>query len=168
MMSSAVNTCFTVGCRNHSSRPASTASLLTGKGTSCGPLVCLCYTRVAMHGLKLFRESDRRCPPLAFCPKRISVGRAHHHRKRMYSIHRFRTKLTFRRNILLYGWMPFSSGIKQSFIEYLPNRIVIIVLLGLGREISHFWPDTPMAASCNLLRISYLAHTFTVSLYYQV
>jgi len=36
--------------RNHSSRPASTASLSTGKGTSCGPLVCLCYTRVAMHG----------------------------------------------------------------------------------------------------------------------
>ena len=49
------------------------------------------------------RESDRRCPPLAFCPKRISVGRAHHHRKRMHSIPRFRTKLTFRRNILLYS-----------------------------------------------------------------
>ena len=36
--------------RNHSRRPASTTSLSTGKGTSCGPLVCLCYTRVAMHG----------------------------------------------------------------------------------------------------------------------
>ena len=36
--------------RNHSSRPASTAGLSTSKGTSCGPLVCLCYTRVAMHG----------------------------------------------------------------------------------------------------------------------
>ena len=36
--------------RNHGSRPASTASLSTSKGTSCGPLVCLCYTRVAMHG----------------------------------------------------------------------------------------------------------------------
>ena len=36
--------------RNHSSRPASTPSLSTGKRTSCGPLVCLCYTRVAMHG----------------------------------------------------------------------------------------------------------------------
>ena len=36
--------------RNHSSRPASTASLSTSKETSCGPLVCLCYTRVAMHG----------------------------------------------------------------------------------------------------------------------
>ena len=36
--------------RNHSSRPASTASLSTSKGTSYGPLVCLCYTRVAMHG----------------------------------------------------------------------------------------------------------------------
>ena len=33
-----------------SSRPASTASLSTGTGTPCGPLVCLCYTRVAMHG----------------------------------------------------------------------------------------------------------------------
>ena len=47
------------------------------------------------------RESDRRCSPLAFCPRRISVGRAHRFRKRMYSIRRFRTKLTFRRNILL-------------------------------------------------------------------
>ena len=36
--------------RNHSGRPASTASLSTGKGTSCGPLMCRCYTRVAMHG----------------------------------------------------------------------------------------------------------------------
>ena len=45
-------------------------------------------------------QSDRRCSPLAFCPKRISVGRAHHYRKRIYSIRQFRTKLTFRRNIL--------------------------------------------------------------------
>ena len=45
------------------------------------------------------RESDRRCSPLAFCPERISVGRAHHYRKRMYSIRRFRTNLTFPRNI---------------------------------------------------------------------
>ena len=36
--------------RNHISRPASTARLSAGRGTSCGPLVCLCYTRVAMHG----------------------------------------------------------------------------------------------------------------------
>ena len=36
--------------RDHSSRTASTASLSTGKGTSCGPLVCLYYTRVVMHG----------------------------------------------------------------------------------------------------------------------
>ena len=46
-------TCVIPACyrhRKHSSRPASTASLSTGKGTSCGPLVCLCYTRVAMHG----------------------------------------------------------------------------------------------------------------------
>ena len=35
---------------NHSSRPASSACLSPGKGTSCGPLVCLYYTRVAMHG----------------------------------------------------------------------------------------------------------------------
>ena len=46
------------------------------------------------------REDDRRCSPLAFCPKRISVGRAHHYRKHMCSIRRFRTKLTFRRNVL--------------------------------------------------------------------
>ena len=37
--------------RNHRSRPASTASLSTSKGTSCGLLVFLCYTRVAMHGI---------------------------------------------------------------------------------------------------------------------
>ena len=88
--------------RNHSSRPASTASLSTGKGTSCGPLVCLLLypCRYAREKLSV-RESDRRCSPLAFCPKRISVGRAHHYRKRMYSIRRFRTKLTFPRNILL-------------------------------------------------------------------
>ena len=48
------------------------------------------------------RESDRPCPLLAFCPRRISIGRVHHHRKRMNSIRRFRTKLTFRRNILLF------------------------------------------------------------------
>ena len=41
--------CCWCRCRTHSSRPASTASLSTGKGTSCGPLVCLCYARVAMH-----------------------------------------------------------------------------------------------------------------------
>ena len=36
--------------RNPSSRPASTASLSTGKGASCGPLVCLRYSHVAMLG----------------------------------------------------------------------------------------------------------------------
>ena len=61
------------------------------------PLLYAC--RCAREKLSV-RESDRRCPPLAFCPKRISVGRAHHHRKRMHSIRRFRTKLTFRRSIL--------------------------------------------------------------------
>ena len=39
----------TMSTRNHSSRPAPAASLSTSKGTSCGPLVCLCYPRVAMH-----------------------------------------------------------------------------------------------------------------------
>ena len=39
-----------MGGRNHSSRPASTASPSTGKGTLCGPPVCLRYTRVAVHG----------------------------------------------------------------------------------------------------------------------
>ena len=47
------------------------------------------------------RESDRRSSPLAFSPARLSVGRTHY-RKRMHSIRRFRTKLTFRRNILLF------------------------------------------------------------------
>ena len=61
------------------------------------PLLYPC--RYAREKLSV-RESDRRCFPLAFCPKRISVGRAHHYRKRMYSIRRFRTQLTFRRNIL--------------------------------------------------------------------
>ena len=37
-------------CRSYSSRAASTGSLSTGKGTSCGPLVCLYYIRAAMHG----------------------------------------------------------------------------------------------------------------------
>ena len=63
------------------------------------PLLYPC--RYAREKLSV-RESDRLCPPLAFCPKRISVGRADHHRKRMHSIRRFRTKLTFRRNILLW------------------------------------------------------------------
>ena len=62
------------------------------------PLLYPC--RYAREKLSV-RESNRRCPPLAFCPKRISVGRAHHHRKRMHLIRRFRTKLAFRRNILL-------------------------------------------------------------------
>ena len=56
------------------------------------PLLYPC--RYAREKLSV-RESDRRCPPLSFCPKRISVGRAHDHRKRMHSIRRFRTKLTF-------------------------------------------------------------------------
>ena len=86
--------------RNHSSRPASTASLSIGRGdvvrTARVPLLYPC--RYAREKLSVCK-SDRRCSPLAFCPGRISVGRAHH-RKRMCSIRRFRTKLTFRRNIL--------------------------------------------------------------------
>ena len=62
------------------------------------PLLYPC--RYAREKLSV-RESDRRCSPLAFCPKRISVGRAHHYRRRMYSLRRFRTKLTFRRNTSL-------------------------------------------------------------------
>ena len=98
--------------RNHGSRPASTASLSTSKGTSCGPLVCLCYTRVAMHGRSF--PSARVIVvvlPLPFCRKRISVGRAHLHRKRMHTIRRFRTNLTFRRNIHLSLYMKSVSAL---------------------------------------------------------
>ena len=87
--------------RIHSSTPASSATLSIGRGdvvrTARVPLLYPC--RYAREKLSV-RESDRRCSPLAFCHRRISVGRAHHYRKRMYSIRRFRTKLTFRRNIL--------------------------------------------------------------------
>ena len=98
--------------RNHSCTPASTASLSIGRGdvvrTARVPLLYPCrYAR----GKLSVRESDRRCSPLAFCPKRISVGRAHHYRKRMYSIRRFRTKLTFPINLMhcskIVGWVPF-------------------------------------------------------------
>ena len=86
--------------RNHSSTPASAASLSIGRGdvvrTARVPLLYPC--RCAREELSV-RESDRRCSPLAFCPRRISVGRAHHYRKGMNSIRRFRTKPTFRRNI---------------------------------------------------------------------
>ena len=94
--------------RNHSSRirsgtPASTASLSIGRGdvvrTARVPLLYPC--RYAREKLSV-RESDRRCSPLAFCPRRISVGRAHHYRKHTYSIRRFRTKLTFRRNTCMH------------------------------------------------------------------
>ena len=87
--------------RNHSSRAASTGSLSIGRGdfvrTARVPLLYPC--RYAREKLSV-RESDRHCSPLAFCPRRISVGRANHYRKRMYSIRRFRTKMAFRRNIL--------------------------------------------------------------------
>ena len=89
------------GSRNHSSTPASAASLSIGRGdvvrTARVPLLYPCrYARAKVS----VRESDRRCSPLAFRPRRISVVRNHHHRQRMYSILRFRTKLTFRRNRL--------------------------------------------------------------------
>ena len=87
--------------RNYSSRPAYTASLSIGRGdvvrTARVPLLYPC--RYAREKLSV-RESDRRSSALAFCPRRFSVGRAHHYRKRMHSIRRFRTKLTFRINIL--------------------------------------------------------------------
>ena len=71
--------------RNHRSTPASTASLSIGRGdvvrTARVPLLYPCrYVRKKLS----VRESDRRCFPLAFCPTRISVGRAYHHRKHMY------------------------------------------------------------------------------------
>ena len=88
--------------RNYSSTQASTASISMGRGhvvrTARVPLLYPC--RYAREKLSV-RESDRRCSPLAFCPRRTSVGRARHYRKHMYSIRRFRTKLTFRRNLLL-------------------------------------------------------------------
>ena len=70
--------------------------------TSCGPLVCLCYTRSAMHG-RIFRSAKVIVAllPLAFSPTRPSVGRTHHYRERMYSIRRFRTKLAVKRYIAL-------------------------------------------------------------------
>ena len=89
--------------RNHSNTPASTASLSIGRRdverTARVPLLYPC--RYAREKLSV-RESDRRCSPLAFCPRRISVGRAHHYRKHTYSIRRFRTKLTFRRNTCMH------------------------------------------------------------------
>ena len=67
--------------RNHSSTPASTASLSIGGGdvvrTARVPLLYPC--RHAREKLSV-RECDRRCSPRAFCPRRISVGRAHHYR----------------------------------------------------------------------------------------
>ena len=55
--------------RNHSSTPASAASLSIGRGdvvrTARVPLLYPC--RYAREKLSV-RESDRRCPPLAFCP----------------------------------------------------------------------------------------------------
>ena len=69
--------------RNHSSTPASTTSLSIGRGdvvrTARLPLLHPC--RYAREKLSV-RESDRRCSPLALCPKRISVGRPHQYRKR--------------------------------------------------------------------------------------
>ena len=91
--------------RNHSSRPASTASLSTGKGTSCGPLVCLCYIRVAMHGRSFpsARVIVVVLPLLSVLNVFPSVDPTNivNVLRSMYSIRRFRTKLTFRRNILL-------------------------------------------------------------------
>ena len=41
-----------------------------------------------------------------------------------------------------------------TFIEYLPNCIVIIVFWVLGEIYFSLWPDTPIAASCNPPRLS--------------
>ena len=70
------------------------------------------------------RESDRRCSPLAFCPRRISVGRAHHYRKGMYSIRRFRTKLTFRR-IILHEYMYIRNAHARSTCAYIRTYVHI-------------------------------------------
>ena len=48
--------------------------------------------------------------------------------------------------------VPFGPPI-LGFIGYLPNSIVVIVFLGVGGDFS-LWTDTPIAASCNLLRVS--------------
>ena len=88
------------------------------------PLLYPC--RYAREKLSI-RESDR-CSPLAFCPKRIPVGRAHHHRKRMHSIRRFRTKLTFRRNIL-----PSCNGTITPGHTYATGRTGGGVLVGGSR-----------------------------------
>ena len=105
--------------RNHSSRPASTASLSIGRGDVVrSARVSLLYPcRYAREKLSV-RESDRRSSPLAFCLKRLSVGRTHHYRKRVYSIRRFRTKLTFRKN-------------KYCFVVY-PSNCHIIFLCDVG------------------------------------
>ena len=80
------------------------------------PLLYPC--RYAREKLSV-RESDRRCPPLAFCPKRISVGRAHHHRKHMHSIRLFRTKVTLGRNIL-----HFYAGTKREMSQKKKNNTI--------------------------------------------
>ena len=89
------------------------------------------------------RESDRRCSPLVFCRRLISVGGAHHYRKHMNSIRRFRTKLTFQRNTLHFvfcdNWLlveavSFSStrflestsGIETCF-SYIVRRMLIFL-----------------------------------------
>ena len=145
--------------RNHSSTPASTASVSIGRGdvvrTARVPLLHPC--RYAREMLSV-RERDRRCSPLAFCPRRISVGRAHHYRERMYSIRRFRTKLTFRRNILLLGfliliivWRPKKRRVRSYRVRlYQPSIIarachnssakyIYIILLRACRIIYHLW-----------------------------
>ena len=63
--------------------------------------VPLLYPRSYAREKRSVRESEDCFSPLALGPKRPSLGRTFHYRKRMYSICRFRTKLTFRRNILL-------------------------------------------------------------------
>ena len=66
--------------------------------------VPLLYPRRYAREKLSVRESDSRCSLLliALCPKRTPVGRAYHYRKRMHSIRRFRTKLTFQRNVMLH------------------------------------------------------------------
>ena len=90
--------------RSHSSRPASTASLSTSKGTSCGPLVCLCYTRVAMHGRSF--PSARVIVVVPPLPSVLNVFPSVEPTTIVnvcIQFAGFETKLTFRRNILFFS-----------------------------------------------------------------
>ena len=73
----------------------------SAKGTSCGPLVCLCYTRVAIHGRSF--QSARVIVVVLPLPSVLDVFPSVEPItivKVCTLFRRFRTKPTFRRNIL--------------------------------------------------------------------